>query len=516
MKKVFFLISIIAFSLSSFSQESILTPKKQIQKGFASLDYLSIKMPLDKDGKPEANMGFTGVHYNLWLNKTIYGGLGFYGTVNGKRGGLFTLGLNLGIKKKISDKIFIDTGIHLGAGGGAGAQDGGGAFLLPHFNIGYEFEHFSTTLGYSHVNFFDKGNINSQQFRIGFQLPLSFDFLNFKEKEKTFTVAKLKNSDWDQKSAKHSFLLHQNNYAIKGNSQDTKGNIYPKNTTIRVAGLEFTSYLKKNWMLYFKADGAFHGIDAGYMDIFIGGGYLFSFNKKRTIFSTKFAIGAGGGGGVDTQGGFLIQPEVSLEHKLFNSTFLYLNKGYILTPNSHFLTSTYGIGLKYYTNNQGIKNKNGDYFNSSKVKGVELIVGDEIYTQAQRRVSPTQQLHQFALQVNLYVFQNIYLAGSTSFASFGNAGAYAEGVVGFGYQTNSFFHNRVQLFGQILAGAAGGGDISTGQGLIIKPSLGINLKLNDKLCLRGSFGKVKARGGSLNSTSFNLGLNYRLGFLTAN
>ena len=55
----------------------------------------------------------------------------------------FTLGVNAGIKKHFSKKFYIDTGFHFGGGGGAGAPDGGGAFILPHFNVGYQFKKIS-------------------------------------------------------------------------------------------------------------------------------------------------------------------------------------------------------------------------------------------------------------------------------------------------------------------------------------------------------------------------------------
>ncbi len=98
MKKTSLLLLAIITSFTLFSQENNNIPKKSIQKSFGSIDYFSVKMPLDEDGNPEVNMGVTGIHYNLWLNKSIYTGLGFYGSVHGKRGGMFTLGLNLGIK----------------------------------------------------------------------------------------------------------------------------------------------------------------------------------------------------------------------------------------------------------------------------------------------------------------------------------------------------------------------------------------------------------------------------------
>ena len=515
MKKLFIFLLIVFISEFFFSQEKENIPTKFSQSGFANLDYMSVKMPNDVFNNPEANMGLTGVHYNILLNKSIYTGLGFYGSVNGERGGMFTLGMNLGIKKQITEKLFFDTGFHFGGGGGASTPDGGGAFILPHVNLGYHFKNFSTTFGYSYINFFDKGNIVSNQFRFGIQIPLSYEYSAFKNKELSFSTKKLKNTEWDTNVKKISILIQLDNLSPYGDSQFTDFTSL-KGKTIRLAGFEVASYFTDNWFAYFRADGAFHGIRGGYMDLFIGGGYKFYFNKNRTNILTKFAIGAGGGGGADTSGGFLIYPDISLEQKIFNNIYFSINKGYLANPNQHFTSSTFGFGLKYYIHQQGIKQKNNHYYNSTKFKGIEIFVGQEMYINAKRDLVATENLHQLALQLNLFITRNIYLAGHTSFANFGNAGAYAEGIVGIGYQTNSLLNNKIQFFTQFLAGAAGGGQVSTGQGLIFKPSIGFNYKLNNKLSFKSSFGKVIAKGGNLHSTSLNIGLNYRISFLTAN
>jgi len=139
-----------------------------------------------------------------------------------------------------------------------------------------------------------------------------------------------------------------------------------------------------------------------------------------------------------------------------------------------------------------------------------------MYFNAKRGNNPTENLQLISLQGNLFLNKYVYVAGQTSFANFGNAGAYAEGIVGVGIHSKSMFYKKATVFAQLLGGAAGGGDISTGQGLIIKPSIGFNYELNDKLSLRTSVGKVKARGGKLNSTSVAFGLTYNVSFLTAN
>ena len=432
-------------------------------------------------------------------------GLGFYGAVGGIRGGFFTLGINAGIQKRITENLFIDTGFHFGGGGGAGAPDGGGAFILPHLNLGYDFKHFSTTAGYSYINFFDKGAIKSSQFNVAIQIPLSFELTSFKEREKSFSIDNLKNSSWDQKINRASLLVHLNNLSV------SKGNL--KGKTIRLAGFEFNSYLNNNIFFFVKADGAYHGIKAGYMDILLGGGYHLSMNKNRTNILAKFGVGAGGGGGVDTKGGFLIYPDISIEQKLFDNIYASINKGYLMSPDSHFSSSTLGFGLKYYLDKDGIKSKEKS-FTTAKFKGLEVIIKQDFYLNAARDTGINQNMHQISMQFNFFLNKYVYGTGQTSFANFGDAGAYAEGIVGLGVQSNTFFNNTTSLFVQALAGAAGGGGISTGQGLIVKPSAGVNYKLTNKLKLRAGLGYIKARGGSLSSNFLNFGISYNFSYLT--
>lgn len=495
------LIVSLLMSVHFFYAQTNLIPERRTQEGFGQIDFLSIKMP---DG--EQNMDYTGLHYNLKLNDWSYAGIGLYGAVGGIRGGFFTLGVNAGIQQKITDKLFIDAGIHFGGGGGKSAKDGGGAFILPHLNLGYDFKHFSATAGYSYVNFFDGGEIKSDQFNVAVQIPLSFETASFKERENSFSVDDLKNTSWNISGNRISMLVHLNN------AQVTKGSY--EGNTIRLAGFELDSYISDNFFFFVKVDGAYHGIKAGYMDVFLGGGYHLSMNRNRTNILAKFGVGAGGGGGVDTKGGFLIYPDLSLEQKLFSNVYASINKGYLMSPDSHFVSSTYGLGLKYYIDKDGITSEEKE-FSEGKFKGFEAVIKQDLYLNAARDGGFNQNMHQISLQINFFLNKYLYATGQTSFANFGDAGAYAEGIVGLGAQTNSFFNNTTSVFAQVLGGAAGGGGISTGQGLIIKPSIGVNHKLTDNLNLRAGVGYVKARGGNLSSAYMNLGVSYRFSFLSA-
>lgn len=481
-------------------------PQKETQKGFISVDFLSIKMPLDRFGNQEPNMDFTGVHYNLIFND-FYTGVGIYGAVGGIHGGFFTLGVNAGYEKFLSKKLFLDAGFHFGGGGGANALDGGGAFILPHLNLGYQFKNFNITVGYSYINFFDGGQIKSPQLNVALQIPLSFDYANHTQATQAFTCSELQDSDWNQPSSNISAMVHFNNLKV----QSTSRAILDKKI-IQLAGFELSTY-QKNVLYFFKVDGAYNGIKAGYMDVLGGAGYQWSLHNNSTKLLAKFGIGAGGGGGVDTNGGFLISPDISLEQRIFKALYLSINKGYLMTPNAKFKTSTFGIGLKYYANLGGAIEKEKQCLTGT-FKGFEAIIKEDIYLNAQRDVNLTENLYQISLQLNFNLSQHFFLAGETSFANFGNAGAYAEGLLGFGFNSGRFFNKKAQLFTQFLGGAAGGGGISTGQGFIIKPSVGLDYKLSKSFSLRTATGIVKAVNGKLTSPLFTMGINYKLAFLS--
>lgn len=510
MKKFIFLL-VITINIQSIVSQTNDVPAKNTQKAFAKIDYLSINMP-EAEILNEANMGFTGIHYNLFLNESFYSGIGIYGAVSGSRGGFFTLGINAGIKKYFSDKFYLDTGFHFGGGGGAGAKDGGGAFILPHLNLGFDFKNFSINGGISYVNFFDGGEIKGNQFNVALEIPLDFEYSDYKHSEKEFDINDIKNSNWNHNSKRNSLMAHFNNLKVLSKAKATGGETL-EGKTIKLAGFELTSYFNNNWFSFLKVDGAYDGIRAGYMDVFLGAGYHFSMNKNRTNILTKLGIGAGGGGGVNSDGGFMIYPDISIEQKLFNDIYLSINKGYLLTPSKDFYTSTLGFGIKYYIERNGLSNNKNNSFNKGKFKGLDVIVLQEMYSNAKRMTEATENLYQISLQLDLDLNKNLYVSGQTSFANFGNAGAYAEGLIGLGLKKSNLFNNSISIFAQILGGAAGGGNISTGQGLIVKPSIGLDYKLSNTLNFRTSAGYVKAKGGDLSSPFINLGIKYNITFL---
>ena len=129
--------------------------------------------------------------------------------------------------------------------------------------------------------------------------------------------------------------------------------------------------------------------------------------------------------------------------------------------------------------------------------------------------SPAINLQLIAIKLIYDINKIIYFLGEASFAYEGKSGGYAHGIFGFGIKSNKFLNNRFSFFAEALAGVAGGAGVDTGEGIIIKPSTGINYHLNDNLSFHFSGGQVFAPFGNVNSKNINIGLTYGLSLLNA-
>ena len=186
-----------------------------------------------------------------------------------------------------------------------------------------------------------------------------------------------------------------------------------------------------------------------------------------------------------------------------------------MSPDSHFLSSAFGLGMKYNVDYNGTSSEEKSYA-STKFKGIEVILKQDLYIHANRVNNERKAMHQFSFQISYYLNKHLYTAAQTSFANFGNAGAYAEGIFGFGVGFDPVLNNNLSLFIQILGGAGGGGGVSSGEGLIVKPSFGLKYSLNDTLNLRLASGYINAPNGKLSSPFVNFGVSYNFSFLKAN
>ena len=176
---------------------------------------------------------------------------------------------------------------------------------------------------------------------------------------------------------------------------------------------------------------------------------------------------------------------------------------------------TAGFSFKYYGLSGGttdpISKEKGK---TIKTQGVQIGVQNQTYFDVaiiDRSRDP--DLQQIALKINYDITKRFYVAGEASFAYDGGAGGYAHGLFGLGIKSNRFFNKRISLFAEAAGGVAGGGGVDSGEGILIRPSAGINYHINDDFNFNVSGGQMWSPYGNVNSTNINIGFTYSLSII---
>ena len=70
----------------------------------------------------------------------------------------------------LTEKLILDAGGYVGAGGGGAAAQGGGLHIRPHVGIKYDFSWSTLGLNYTYVDF-PNGNISSDAVALSLDFP---------------------------------------------------------------------------------------------------------------------------------------------------------------------------------------------------------------------------------------------------------------------------------------------------------------------------------------------------------
>jgi hypothetical protein len=528
MKKIFFLL-IIFLSFNSFSQDynfDNVTVKELHNK--IRLNYILIDQPnrtydYFKDGTStytlKPTMGLFGLNYNFPLNDWLYTGAGFHGAVYGDQGGLFTLGVNLGINTHLYKNIYFDANIHFGGGGGFRSLVNGGGILYPNAGLQYKKEGFSLGVQYGYVNFFT-GIQKGDNFSFFIEIPTTIRSSSYADSQEVFIVNNTSKNDFWEKPAVKSVQQITFDYFFPFGSSRNDGignfnNTTPLSQTLSILGFEYQRYLTENTFVYTHVDAMYSGLVAGFMDVFFGIGKNFIETKYVNLFG-KMGIGAAGGR-IFPEGGLTAYPNIGADFKFTKNLGLSIHGGYHRSVGGTFEAYTTGFSLKYYGLSGGITDPfSGKKIAKIKTQGIQINVENQSYFDvALTGTTRTTNLQLIALKILYDLNKRFYFAGEASFAYEGRSGGYAHGIFGLGIKSNKFFNDNFSTFIEFSAGVAGGGGIDSGEGILIRPTAGVNYHLNDNLSFHASGGQMWSPFGNVNSSNVNIGLSYGLSILNA-
>ncbi len=444
-----------------------------ILKTEATIGYEEWKLPKNE------KLGMT--HFGLLFNFTPnwYEGIEIYGASKGKRGGFFTLGVDSGLKTDFSKYIDLKSGIFIGAGGGGAAPQGGGLMLRPYAEIDIKSKNFALGIGVSKVRF-PNGNINSSQIYSSLYIPL-------------YSKSKRSNtSNYDE----WNLMLKSGVYKVDSSSKNLSGD---KIKDMKWIGIELQKIYPNNLFTSLSMSAAGGGASAGYMETFAGLGYQLK-NKNIPIYlQFQSELGLGGGGKINSGGGALYRFRTGIYTNIYKDLTIGLEASHLSSFNSKFKTNSLGVSLSYdsfYTLNSNAMPINLD---------IRLI--EKSHLKAQTKQLKKHRIDMLGIAIDRYLNNYFYLTGQTFWAYKGEAGGYAEGLLGLGAKIP--IYSKLNIWAEALIGAGGGGGVKTNGGAIVSTNIGLSYKINKQLSLKIGAGYTKSLHKGLATADSTIQLEYK-------
>lgn len=457
---------------------------------------------------PSETMGLAGVHYLVNVHPNWYVGASGFGALAGERGGFFTGGFTVGTGKRFASKWLLDAGLFVGGGGGGAALQGGGMMLRPHLGISRDMGSVMLGAGVSYVKFPD-GGIDSTQLNLSLGIPFEVHYGRASDVGKPVHSndlfgLKLQQAEW---------LATAGEYHPTDKAQTTAG--AAMTSPLKRVGFEYRRHLDAHRYYFVETAGAIDGQSDGYAELLAGAGYRVALLSPRLHLGASLAAGGAGGGQVDTGGGLVAKARVGLDYDFTPSLKLGLEGGRIESVGS-FGANFYGLSLGYRVGELSAAPRGGDgqsigdgqSMNDVRLAGWRLISVHHTSFNAARKNGNHQNLSLVGLKIEKFLTDAFYLTGQAHGAYAGDAGGYAVGLIGAGWEIPLRNDGRLSFNAELTAGAAGGGGVDVGGGAIIQPQVGLTWRLSQQFAARLEAGRVIALEGKLDSNVIGVGLIY--------
>jgi len=461
-------------------------------------------------GQNNQRLGLFGASYLVDLPTSAYGGISVYSAVNGDLGGFFTGGFSAGWRPRITEKTHIDLGLFIGGGGGGAAPQGGGLMLRPHIGVDYDFGNYQLGLQYSRVHF-PNGEIDSRQIVLALAMPFQSLFLDRGETtDRNIDDSIIPSGLRAQVGFQRNEIgLLSTTYVPDSDVRNTSGQLSTKN--VNLLGFSYRHYFKNRWYYSVDAAGAAGGEADGYAELLGGVGYRFPLGQdNRAAITTRIALGSAGGGLIDTGGGFIGKVGIGAEYRLTRHLTGGIDYGLIDSAGS-FRAKTLDVYLSYAMNSLVFVREPQPMESTDSLQAANWRIRTSVqtYREPQRKTVTQQNIDLLSLKIDRSITPSVYLTGQASGAFDGDAGGYAVGLVGAGWQSQAFNHLGWVTQAELLIGASGGGSIDVGGGAMAQPMVGIGYHFTRSLGLHFMAGRVKSFHGNLDVPVYDLGISYR-------
>jgi hypothetical protein len=475
-------------------------PDLEHEQGMVVLDYQVIPVPGLK------SIDLLGFHFFRKFGDGVHLGVGgFTPLVRGEYGGFMTFDLSAHVQRPIHDRWFTAAGLSLGGGGGGkSAQQskvlsGTGGYGKVYAGLGYAFDDFSIGANISRIRFTGSA-IGHTQPNIFVQVPFSYTVGSYASAGRR--EARGGEADDGGESA---VTLGLDNYK----QIDPKGS---NKTAIHLVNLQFSRFFRPDTYGFFDVALGYHGLPL-YNQIVAGVGQRVRLAPDINLYG-QLGIGSGGYAPdtIDTGPGLLVFPKVSAEYMLTRQLGLALSAGYLAAPRGSSRNATLGAALNYRIGGGGAAPGTDGAAGDSVRRGYRFHVMQQTEFDVRVAGRTPDNIRMITMQIDLQMDDRFYAAAQGSAATNAYVGypGYGEVLVGAGMQSRYAAGDSLQFFGQLLAGP-------NVHGVVLKPQVGVNWSLGDRLALHAQAGRtigIGSYGQSANKERFRanglgVGLTYR-------
>ena len=470
--------------------------------------YESVNLPENE------SMGFLGTTVLFDVNSWLSTGIGTYGALAGDRGGFITLGGAVEARREIASWAELNSGVFLGAGGGRGGLElaGGGLMLRYHLGIKVKSDGWGSVGGGVSYLDFPYGTITSRQLYLSYEYP--FDTLLSPGWFDSYEP--VEDGRRPVPGAEHEFGVVMRTYRVLSGVTEEDG-ATPQHSTINLLGVEWNRYFDEHLFIRVESEGAMGGESSGYMQTLFGVGYRASIFDGTSIRLTSSA-GMAGGGNVATGGGLLVDATVAAHRRLGDHLYGELAAGYVFATSGDFEAISYAAKLGYHFDTPAFSDDRVALF---ELKGYEpqnirLRTAHQSYIKAAdnwREHHEDTNVDLLGFQADYFMSKNYFITGQGIAAYRGDAGAFMTGLVGAGLYL-SVFETPFYVEAELLGGAAGGGGLAVGGGLVWQANAGLGYELSDRYSAQLSYGYMSAPRGEFKARVYTFSVGYKFNIFT--
>ena len=457
---------------------------------YANAEEYDLRTGVDVFTKRQSSI--TALH-NLSMMREVYPSVFLGGrlisSAGGTGGGLFIGGAELAYRLPLNQDSAIEFDAFVGGGGGANVVAGDGFMTRVGVNLRHNInERFSGSIGLSYIDISGSA-ISTPALSFGLSTSLGFAVTRGHSEQTA-----------DPGGIRLSTLKPVAMAYFPVSSQGLLG-IPIQNMGLLGAELEFSGNSNR-FTSFVRALGAMSGDGAGYAEWTYG---LRWHTGESAIGLRGFAeLGAGfaGGGKVDTGGGMVATAGAGVGIPITGPLEAELGVGAIKALGGDFTayTAFARAVLRFGSDDRNTLNSETQRWQLSSGLSAQVEHDGLRYPGVNR----SGDLVLVAFSMDYFVSNRGYVFGEAQSVASGQAGGYALGALGAGYEF-PLGNSNWSLASEVFVGAAAGGLIATGSGLIGGGRVELDYALTDQLKLSAGVGQILS-DGTAHPVTVSLGL----------